>query len=77
MPHGRVPQRSDHTCIPQMSKDGMNAKTQHHVVCLQDAGKGEWARLRILQMSRHMIEECRESKDLDKRSIAVRLPPLA
>ena len=41
-------------------------------VCSQDAGKGEWARMRILQMSRQMIEECRDNKNLDKRSIAVR-----
>lgn len=40
--------------------------------CAQEASKGEWARTRILQMSRQMMKECRESKDLDKRSIAVR-----
>ena len=40
--------------------------------CSQEASKGEWARTRILDMSRQMMKECRASKDLDKRSIAVR-----
>jgi len=38
----------------------------------QEASKGEWASGRILQMSRQLMEECRASKDLDERSIAVR-----
>ena len=39
---------------------------------LQEAGKGEWAALRIVQMARQLMEECRANKALDARTIAVR-----
>lgn len=38
----------------------------------QEASKGERASGRIMAMSRQMMEECRASKNLDERSIAVR-----
>ena len=37
----------------------------------QEASRGERAAARILQACRQLMEECRASKDLDARSIAV------
>ena len=31
----------------------------------QEAGKGEWAATRIMQMARQLMEECRANRDLD------------
>ncbi|KAK9835968.1 hypothetical protein WJX81_002349 [Elliptochloris bilobata] len=38
-----------------------------------EASKGERASMRVLQMSRQLMEECRANKDLDERSIAAHL----
>ena len=71
--HGRLARASVRDGILHVPfETGVGTECLLMWVCSQEAGKGDWARGRILQMSRQMIEECRENKYLDKRSIAVR-----